>query len=51
MAVGLIERLVKAKRVTIDAGILYEVFTRDMYNKVEYKIIDKTGKALGELGF
>jgi hypothetical protein len=40
MVVGLTKRLVKAKRVTIDIGVLYGIFTRDVYNKVEYKVID-----------
>jgi len=51
MAVGLTERLVKVKRVTVDVGVLCGIFTRDVYNKVERKTIDRTGKALGELGF
>jgi len=35
MAIGLIERLVKVKRIIIDTGILYRIFMRDIYNKVE----------------
>ena len=34
------ERLVKVKRVTIDAGVLYGIFTRNTYNKIEHKTID-----------
>ena len=40
MAVGPTERPVKAKRVTIDTGVPYGIFTHDIYNKVERKTID-----------
>jgi hypothetical protein len=45
------DRLVKAKRVAINTGVLYEVFTYNIYNKAQRKIIKKTGKGLGELRF
>ena len=51
MVIGPTERLIKAKRVTIDTGVPCGIFTRDTYNKAEHKTIDQTGKALGELGF
>jgi hypothetical protein len=40
MAVGPTERLVKAKRVTTDAGVPCGIFTRDTYNKAERKAMD-----------
>jgi hypothetical protein len=34
-----------------DIIILYKVFIRDIYNKVKRKVIERTGKAPGELGY
>jgi hypothetical protein len=45
------DRLVKAKRVAADTGVLYEVFIQDAYNKAERKVIDRTRKSPGELKF
>jgi len=49
--VGPTKKPVKARRVVANTVIPYRVFIQDIYNKAEYKTIEKTGKSLGELCF
>ena len=48
---GPTKKPVKAQRIAANTVIPYRVFIQDIYNKAEYKTIEKTGKSPGELHF